>query len=1616
MSNSNYNDALHQIINVFQKHVELSNIDIHKSFASLGVTSLRAAQLILDINFSLNVNLKVYDLFLYPTPHALANYLSKSSTDSEILYTTHVSSQKDNFFHDPIAIIAMDCKYPGADDCEVFWKNCISNKENITFFNKNESIKSEQSDFSYNVYARGILNNIEYFDAQFFNYSPKEAHLSDPQHRLFIEAAWSALEKAGYASGDKAQGKVGVYASMNDSTYILDQYALQVAQPNLTDRFALQRLMSSQFLATKVAYLLNCSGPSISVQTACSSSLVAVVLACQQLASFECDMAIAGGVSIVTPQDRPYVYQQGNIYSPDGHCRPFDASAQGTVFSNGLGVVVLKRLSEAIRDRDFIVSVIKGYSLNNDGSHKMSYAAPSMQGQLDCILSAQAIAKVKANSIEYVEAHGTGTLIGDPIEIDALTKAFRQSTSKEQFCAIGSVKANIGHTHVAAGVAGLIKASLALQHQQIPPALHFTTPNPDIDFKRSPFYVNTRLLHWRKTLSPRRAAVSAFGVGGTNAHVILEEAPKIKSHPPKRKFYSVLLSAKSEKALQDYQSKLVDFLENQNLEPHASVQLANLAYTLQVGRNHYPYRAGIICENLPDALTQLKAQQCQFGQKPLNTTSHKKRIVFLFPGQGIQYVNMSRGLYDSELVYQKELDKCLTIASQYLDVELRDMLFPTEDNIAFAQSKILQTQFTHPILFSTEYSLAKLLEYWGIRPDVMLGHSLGEYVAACLAGVFSLEDAIRIVCARGDAISLCGEGAMMSVPLSKNEIQSFCTEDVGIAVETSPNLCVLSGSISGIETVKKRIDKNFPQKSLSIKKLDNSNPFHTNLLTDAVEPFLKTLQSITRNAPKISYLSNLTGDWVTETDVLNDQYWTDHMLKTVQLSQAIEKLLDNPDTVFVEVGPGRTLLSSLQMHTKDVLRTINILSSMVRANKYDDNKIIANSVKELWRYGCTVNWNQLYAHEKRNRIVLPTYPFQKQRFWIDQAYPYKQQIPNQDEIKSDLAFYTPSWVCDPKAAMNLPFPLLPSQVRRRWIVFANQSELCEKVCRVLSSGGEQVVKVFQEKDKSVCNATDYVIHSREKSQYDAIFEKIIFDDITHYAVIHFWGVGDSLELDKADLLDAEALYQSLYSGIFIAQALSQRALNVTVSWAMVTTQVHSVLGDEHIDPLKSGVLSLCRVLPLENLKFRMLHIDVDATMVPDTLTRYCNDIITLVADNLFNFETDNETQIIAFRNGKHWIPSYCEIKVAKQSALQDLPFVPGVYLITGGLGGMGLTLTQWICAKNASSTIVLLSRSEFPKQDAWDDWILNHPTENDISKKIRILRQVIDTGCHVKILQADIANFQKMKKIVSLIEARFGMVRGIFHLAGVSGKGLVALKKMDDVKKVLHPKIQGTHVLVKLFCQKKLDFFVCASSLTAIAGGVGQIDYCAANIFLDYFLGQRPLKHCKRFLTINWNAWRSVGMAANVGQATHCRLYAENSVTPKQGVSILNQLLSSPYSQIIVSRYSPENEIKRIKKTFQYSQDQVDQPSEKKRRCDLRDIVKQAWEKVLGVTEVNESTSFYGCGGDSLSLIQLIAIIEKHIEVKINLHDLVQYSVFNAMVDFIKNLMNAKVPFKKIID
>ena len=901
-----------------------------------------------------------------------------------------------------IAIIGMSGRFPGANSVDALWQNLSSGVESITFISDQELKASGidpavLSDPNY-VKAAAILRDAELFDASFFGYSPREAEVTDPQQRLFLECAWEALEHAGY-NADRYEGSIGVYAGAFMNTYLL----LSRPTPSSVTNDLIALIGNDKdYLTTRVSYKLNLKGPSITVGTACSTSLVAIHMACQSLLHQESDMALAGGVTIRFPQKAGYFYQQGGIVSPDGHCRAFDAKAQGTIFGSGVGVVLLKRLGDAIAEGDCIHAVIKGSAINNDGHSKVNYTAPSVDGQCNVIVEALANAGVEADTISYVEAHGTGTALGDPIEIAALTKAFHNYTDKKGFCGIGSVKTNIGHLDVAAGVTSLIKTVEALKHKMIPPTLHFETANPEIDFKNSPFYVNSTLAEWKSDSYPRRAGVSSFGVGGTNAHVILEEAPNTEASGKSRPWQLLLLSAKTSTALERATTNLVNHLKH-----HPDLNLADVAYTLQYGRKTFSHRRMVVCQNLDDAVTTLEILDPKWAltsfQEPIN-----RDVIFIFSGQGSQYVNMGLELYRTESIFREQIDRCSEILRPRLSFDLRDILYPGERNFEEAARMLQQTFITQPALFTIEYALAKLWMAWGLHPVAMVGHSIGEYVAACLAGVFSLEDALSLVATRGRLMQELPGGSMLAVFLSEKEIQPFLGEKLSLAVINGPSLCVVSGEKEAVEGLEKQLSS----KNVDCRPLHTSHAFHSKMMEPILDAFTEEVKQVSLNAPQIPFVSNVTGTWITSDEAMNPSYWARHLRQTVRFSDCLQELLKEPNRVFLEVGPGNTFTTLAELHPSKTKEHLVLSSTHHPKEQKSDVAFILNTLGQLWLAGIQMNWSGFYADESRHRLPLPTYPFERQRYLSEGARQVCATVstaPGQPEELEEVAYSKPMY-------------------------------------------------------------------------------------------------------------------------------------------------------------------------------------------------------------------------------------------------------------------------------------------------------------------------------------------------------------------------------------------------------------------------------------------------------------------------------------------------------------------------------------------------------------------------------------------------------------------------------
>lgn len=1475
-----------------------------------------------------------------------------------------------------IAVVGMAGRFPGAKNVDEFWRNLRNGVESITFFTDEElkgfGIDPASYGASNYVGASGMLEDVEKFDAAFFGYNPREAALMDPQHRLFLECAWEALEITGY-DAERYAGAIGVYAGVGVNSYLLNNLMANPAQLGAAVSLPVAIGNDKDFLSTRVSYKLNLRGPAITIQTACSTSLVATHLACQSLLNGECDMALAGGVLVQVPHKAGYIYQEGGTYSPDGHCRAFDANANGTTNGNGIAIVVLKRLQEALASGDRILAVIKGSAINNDGSDKVGFTAPSVNGQAQVITEALAVAGVEPETINYIETHGTGTNLGDPIEIAALTQAFRGRTDKKSFCAIGSVKTNIGHTDAAAGVAGLIKTVLALQHQEIPPSLHFEKPNAKIDFAHSPFYVNAKLTEWKTypAGTPRRAGVSSFGIGGTNAHVIVEEAPAPEPASDSRAHQLLVLSAKTNSALEKATANLAGYLEQ-----HREIDLADVAFTLQTGRKRFNHRRMVVCGNVDEAISTLSNLDPKRVQTRFQNAS-ASMIAFMFPGQGAQYVNMGLELYQSEAVFRAHVDYCCDRLKPQLGLDLRRVLYPQAGEEESAAQQLKQTYITQPVLFVMEYAMAQLWMHWGGRPQAMIGHSIGEYVAACLAEVFSLDDALLLVAKRGRMMQNLPGGAMLAVPLPVKQVEAILNGKLALAAINEFSSCVVSGPNDAVN----EFEALLTAQAVGCRRLQTSHAFHSAMMDEILDAFAAEMRQVKLQAPKIPYLSNVTGGWITAQDATDPNYYARHLRQTVRFAEGVKALLQEPDRVLVEVGPGRTL-STLAELQRDKKSAQTIVSSMRHPHdKQSDAAFLLNALGKLWLVGAPVDWSGFYASEKRRRVALPTYPFERQRYWIS---PVKNAPvvarPSSSVKKVDIAdwFYLPSWKrMDLANTLDLNHW---SEQKSCWLLFANATVWCQELTNRLRQLGQEVFVVragekFVQRDDHV-----YQINPQQAADYEALLEALARLNKMPERIVHLWGVEDSP-------------FSIFYSILYMTQALGKQKLSNSPRLLVVTSNVHEVTGEETLHPEKATVLALCHVIPQEFPGFICRSLDVTQPESAVTVEKLMIDLVS-----------DSTDHVVAYRGQHRWVETFEPLRLPDNGRMGGVNRLRpgGVYLIIGGLGNIGLSLAEYL-ATAARAKLILTGRSRLPAKNEWEVWLATHDEDDHISQKLRKVQALEKLGSEVLTMTADVANLEQMQAVIGATYQRFGVLHGVIHAAGIMDDKnfqMIGTLSVADCEHHFRPKINGLRILENVLTGKELDFCILLSSLSSVLGGIGYAAYAAANIFMDVFTHRHNQTQPVRWTSINWDGWK-----VSPKKIENKTVEETLVITPEAGINAFARILAAgPLAQIVVSTGDLPTRVDRwikLEVVPPETRDIDDEPSGEDSeiqlvartelstayvapRNELERTVAAIWQELLGMAQIGVDDNFFDLGGHSLLAIQIIGRLRLAFQVEMS--------------------------------
>jgi amino acid adenylation domain-containing protein len=1530
------NELERTIAGVWREVLKADRVGTGDNFFDLGGHSLLAAQVQVRLADLLGREVALLDFFQYPTVASLATFLGGGEVASPRTGLARAAARRGAAGAGAgIAIVGMAGRFPGAGSVEAFWSNLTAGVESISFFSDEELREAgvpeaALADPRY-VRARGVVAGADELDAPFFGYSPREAEVLDPQQRLFLECAWEAFEDAGHEPAS-FPGDVGVFAGAGMNTYMLNF----LGDPEVLDSVGNFQLMignDKDFLAPRVSYKLGLTGPSLAVQSSCSTSLVAVHLACQSLLAGQCDAALAGGVSLRLPQTMGYHHHEGAVFSPDGHCRAFDAAAGGFVGGNGAAVVLLRRLEDAVRDGDPIRAVIRGSAVNNDGSLKAGFTAPSIDGQAQVIAEALSMAGVEPASIGYVEAHGTGTELGDPIEIAALAQAFGPEAPRGSVL-VGSLKTNIGHLDTAAGVTGLIKAALVLERGQIPPTLHFKSPNPKLRLEETPFRIVDRLTDWAPGETPRRAGVSSLGIGGTNAHAILEEAPAVVPGTPGGPWQLLPLSARSDAALDHALSRLADHLRS-----HPGLDLADVAWTLQTGRRRFEQRAVALCRDTDDAVAVLGGGD---RERLLLGDGEARSVAFLFSGQGSQHPGMAAELYRAEAVFRAELDRACNLLLPLLGRDLRELLFGS------AAEGLERTEITQPALFAVEHSLARQWMAWGIRPSALLGHSIGEYVAACLAGVFSLEDALALVAERGRSMGATAPGAMLAVSLSEAEVLPLLGADISLAAVNAPGRTVVSGPSKAVETLAATLE----ERGVRHRRLHTSHAFHSAMMEPALEPFTQALKRVRLRAPSIPFLSNVTGTWITAEQATDPLYWAGHLRGTVRFAEGIAELLREPGRVFLEVGPG----NSLTTLAREMGAPAALASLPHPSDRRSDHAFALAALGRLWTAGVEVDWRAFHGGERRLRVSLPTYPFERRRYWVGGTGPLG--IGGTEARRPDLSkrpdpadwLYAPNWKRADRASR---VQLSPDP--RHWLILAGEGVVGERLAGLLRAGGQDVTTA----------------RAGSREELSALLGGLRSEGRAPETIVHLPA------LDGVDGFE-EAQTRGFRSLVALAQAIGDSGLSEPLDLMVVASGLFDVTGQERLAPEKATLLGPARVIPWEypQVSCRVL----DAVLEPGGEEA--------LAQSLHGELEGRGERLVALRGRHRWVPDWEPVRLDGDGVRPPRVREDGVYVVTGGLGGVGSTLAGAL-AKGRRVRLALLGRTPVPPRE---EWPARSAGNDPVAVKIRRLLALEELGGEVLPLVADVTDRASLESALGEVRRHFGAIHGVIHAAGLPGGGLIQRRTAGESDLGLAARAGGLRLLEDLLRDDPLDFLVLTSSVGSLFGEPGQTDLHAACAFFDAWAQARPPG--TTVLSIDWDTWSDVGMVADVqGLPEDLRRAREQmlatGITAEEGGEVLARILEQAVlPQVVVSTRDLGAVARHLRELVSGGAPGAVPARAVYARPELRsayeapsgeteEAIAAIWQELLGIERVGAHDNFFDLGGHSLLATQVMSRVRE---------------------------------------
>jgi polyketide synthase PksJ len=1529
---SSTNETEEIIKNVWKHLLNRSSIEVDKNLFDLGANSLLISEACMQINQKIHSDLKIADILSFPTIQKLAHHIQGTEQPLHFNRKTQASQDK-------IAIIGMSVRLPKAKNITEFWHNLCLGTDCLTRFNE-----QNQSNALNSVAVKGILDDIDKFDDSFFKYSPAEARLTDPQHRVYLECVWEALEHAGVIPGKVKTKIISVFSGMSDSTYLYENILKNKKTIQWYDKFQQRIATSIGTLSTQISYRLNLKGTSINVNTACSTGLVTVAQACQDLSYGLSDIAIAGASSIVLPQLQSYQYTTGSILSRDGYCRPFSDKANGTVFSNGVAVVVLKRLKDAIADKDTVYATIEGCGINNDGDDKLSYTAPSLNGQIACIQDALSQANLKPLDMGLIEAHGTGTALGDVIEFNALTSVFNEQTEHKNFCALGSVKANIGHTDVTAGLSGLIKAALCLYHKQIPPLIHFQKPNANLSFDDSPFFVNTSLIDW-KSKSRRHAGVSSFGIGGTNAHIILGEHKQVKINAETKNLTDelIVLSARTEHAQEKQTEQLLTYMHSNSTS--TKLRIPDIAFTLQTGRENFQWRTfavGTNVENITESLLERKPTEIQLNQ------NHS--INFLFSGQGTQYATMCVNLINTIPRFKKYVQKGSQLAQKYLHIDLFTLLHESNTSL------LNQTQYAQPALFIIEHALAQILIDCGIKPTALIGHSFGEYVAACIAKVFSYEDGIFLSCKRGELMAQTAKGQMLAVECSLEDSLDFQDRfDVEIALHNTPHQFVFSGLPQNIIHLQHYLEKN----NCSCKLLRIQHAFHSKLMEPIEESFRALFSEINLSAPVIPIVSNVTGDWLSEHEAKDPGYWYKHLRSVVQYTKGTQLILEDKHPLFIEIGPGNTLLNFTRQTANRPIDGIQTLPGYL--NPDDDRNCFLNALGRVWEYGINVLFDPLHEGMKEQHIALPTYPFERRRCWIEPDTDAHEQSESSTLYQR---LWSKSTNYEPQSALNKQ-----TLAQQNWVIFKDHTGMAEALISLLRSHDIQPVVINLNSNSFSKHNNEFYIDGNSKEHYVKLFEHIKKTApnpvILHCASLFSTNTPELLQSDVIDSLLTRGFYSILYlSQAFIETYGKHHELKIV----LLTNGLLKIQGEEVIYPPNAAIKGAAMVIMQENpcFKIRIFDLNGDEPILENN-TLHCSILYQCIQNQ---WEVKNSF-LLAYRNGYEWRYTYGKIPIdsPKKPRLKD----NGVYLITGGLGGIAQNCCEILSETVKHPSLILLTRRLIPAEQEWEQ-IRTNPNHS-LYQEIISLIHLKNLGATLHLYQVDITDKTAINTTITTILSTFGRIDGVIHTAGEVNPSPFMNQSKVTCHNTFLPKLHGTYNLAHAINQSPVDFVIFISSLSSIMGGLGLVDYSAANASLDSFADSNLFSSATFVQSINWNSWQQTGLTSKHHTNDLTAFVGnQNDITPDEGQKLFLNALALNDNHIVVSKSDPIYSISSNNANRDIISDQSEtqvklsphHPDSKEHK------MIGLWQDSLGIKNMGLNDNFFSHGGHSLLALNLI--------------------------------------------